>query len=91
MHACISIVEYNQVNVHPLAAFRCLETFECHAYPRQLAGDFFLDLSAKLEHELFAREQAMLLSMALEVGAGDICHRFKDDFIIHPCLSVCSS
>ena len=45
----------------------CYNLFLKHSYPAKLAATFFLDLLSKLEHELFVREQAMLLCYANEL------------------------
>ncbi|RQX74661.1 hypothetical protein TGCAST_224870C, partial [Toxoplasma gondii CAST] len=46
---------------------RSFEVFRLHRLPKVLAALFFLDVNAKLERELFARDQAMLLAMALQL------------------------
>ncbi|PFH35295.1 hypothetical protein BESB_061820 [Besnoitia besnoiti] len=46
---------------------RSYELFKLHGFPGALAALFLLDVAAKLEQELFARDQAMLLAMALQL------------------------
>ncbi|CEM20910.1 unnamed protein product [Vitrella brassicaformis CCMP3155] len=46
---------------------KCYNLFLLHNYPKHLAANFFLDLTAKLEQDLYAREQALLLSVAAEL------------------------
>lgn len=46
---------------------KCYHVFKKEEYPSGQAAHFFLDLIAKLESELVAREQVMLLSIALEL------------------------
>ncbi len=46
---------------------KCYDLFLQHSYPFLLTSTFFLDLCSKLEGDLFAKEQALLLCFANEL------------------------
>merc|ERR1719454_63290 len=46
---------------------KCYDAFMLQSYPPIGAANFFLDITSKLEPDLFAREQLMLLCIAFQL------------------------